>query len=55
MNYLDWSIIYHLQKEKKHLTPEGYSKCIEIKNRFNNKRIHFNWEHLYLNIYKLLN
>jgi hypothetical protein len=55
LNYLDWSIIYYLQKEKKHLTPEGYSRCIEIKNRFNNKRTRLNWDHLLLNFLKLLN
>lgn len=46
LNYIDWKQIYLLQKEKKHLSPEGLNLCIKIKNKFNNKRLFFNWKHL---------
>lgn len=46
LNYLDWKKIYLLQIEQKHLTKEGFDLCINIKNTLNNKRAHFNWDHL---------
>lgn len=54
LNYMDWSYIVNLQKNKQHLTAEGSKKCIEIKNRFNKKRVYLSWTHLELNFNKLL-
>lgn len=51
LNYLDWKVIHLLQKEKKHLSADGLNLCINIKNKFNNKRKFFHWSHL-LKFYK---
>lgn len=55
LNYKDWCEIHYIQTKKEYLTPEGYKKSFSIKNRFNNrKRLLINWDHLLLNINKLL-
>lgn len=55
LNFIDWSTIHFMRKGKKYISEEELIKCINIKNRFNNKRINFNWDHLLLNYNKLLN
>jgi hypothetical protein len=46
LNYNDWKIIYRLQSEKLHLTPEGLKTCENTKKTFNKNRKVFCWNHL---------
>ena len=46
LSYVDWKEIHQLQLEKRHLTPEGLQICKTIKDRFNNNRKVFCWDHL---------
>jgi len=55
LNFKDWELIVNMQKTKTHLTPEGQKISKNIKLKFNNKRLIFNWNHLDINFKKLLN
>lgn len=46
LNYQDWRLIHKMQLNKEHLTVEGQTKCLTIKQRFNKKRTVFTWSHL---------
>ena len=46
LNYKDWIEVYKIMERGEHLTKEGRKRCIEIKNKINNKRTEYNWEHL---------
>lgn len=55
LNFKDWELIVNLQQNKLFKSTEYYNKVIDIKNKFNNKRIIYSWNHLYPNYQKLLN
>lgn len=46
LNYQDWKEIHLMQLQKRHLTPEGLRFCKSLKDKMNNKRVSFNWNHL---------
>lgn len=46
LNYLEWSKVFHLKLNKKHLIRSGALMCLEAKNNMNRKRTTWNWDHL---------
>lgn len=46
LNYQDWRLVHKMQLNKEHLTVNGETKCVIIKQRFNKKRTVFSWSHL---------
>jgi hypothetical protein len=46
LNYLEWSKVFNLILNKKHLLRKGAFICLESKNSMNKNRKTWNWDHL---------
>jgi len=46
LDFIDWYNSFNLILNKKHLTKEGQIIILSNKNKMNDKRTNFNWEHL---------
>ena len=46
LDFLDWSIAFNQIINKTHFTNEGKLIVFSAKNRMNDKRTNFNWDHL---------
>jgi LAGLIDADG endonuclease len=46
LNYLEWSKVFNLILNKKHLLRKGALICLESKNNMNKNRKTWNWDHL---------
>lgn len=46
LNFLDWSIAFNQILNKTHFSDEGKLIVLSAKNRMNDKRTYFNWDHL---------
>jgi hypothetical protein len=48
LDFLDWNIAFNKIISKTHFSDEGRMVIYSAKNRMNNKRTYFNWDHLIL-------
>jgi len=47
LNYSDWKIGSEIKTRKSKMNENEKLKIISLKNNMNNKRIHYNWDHIY--------
>ena len=48
LNYLDWFSCHNLIISGNHLSQEGFTQALILKQGMNNKRTYYNWDHLHI-------